>query len=72
MLRIYSDQLVGPAPRFPRDIEDGINQYLAMQAVPEVSPAEPTEPGPDATLPGTPHSEAAIRRTRGTPSIRPF
>ncbi len=41
MLRVYKDQLVGRAPRFPREIEDGIDQYLAMQAapVPEVGPA---------------------------------
>jgi penicillin-binding protein 1A len=32
MLRVYTDQLVGPAPRFPREIEDGIDQYLAMRA----------------------------------------
>jgi len=32
MLRIYQDQLVGPAPRFPSSIESGIDQYVAMQA----------------------------------------
>ena len=32
MLRIYQDQLVGPAPRFPYAIESGIDQYLAAQA----------------------------------------
>ena len=41
MLRVYRDQLVGRAPHFPRAIEDGIDQYLAAQAAPEVSPAEP-------------------------------
>ena len=40
MLRVYKDQLVGQAPRFPREIEDGIDQYLAMQAAAELSPAE--------------------------------
>jgi membrane carboxypeptidase/penicillin-binding protein len=29
MLRVYRDQLVGRAPRFPREIEDGIDRYLA-------------------------------------------
>ncbi len=72
MLRVYEDRLVGPAPRFPRDIGDGIDQYLAMQAVPQVSPVEPAEPGPDAPLPGTPPSEAATARARTAPSIRPF
>ena len=32
MLRVYKDELVGPAPRFPRKIEDGIDAYLALQA----------------------------------------
>ena len=32
MLRVYKDQLVGQAPHFPREIEDGIDQYLAAQA----------------------------------------
>jgi penicillin-binding protein 1A len=53
MLRVYKDQLVGKAPRFPREIEDGIDQYLAMQAVPatpavtEASLGERPEPGGD-------------------------
>ena len=32
MLRVYKDKLVGPAPKFPREIEDGIDTYLALQA----------------------------------------
>ena len=32
MLRIYKDQLFGPAPRFPAKIEEGIDGYLARQA----------------------------------------
>jgi len=32
MLRLYRDQLVGPLPQFPCDIEAGIDGYLAMQA----------------------------------------
>jgi penicillin-binding protein 1A len=32
MLRVYKDALVGQAPRFPRAIEDGIDQYLAAKA----------------------------------------
>jgi penicillin-binding protein 1A len=32
MLRIYADQLVGPAPRFPGAIEAGIDRYVAMQS----------------------------------------
>jgi penicillin-binding protein 1A len=33
MLRVYEGQLVGPVPQFPRAIEDGIDQYLARQAM---------------------------------------
>jgi len=40
MLRVYKDRLVGEAPRFPREIEDGIDAYLALQAVPEPIRAE--------------------------------
>ena len=32
MLRVYKDQLVGPVPQFPRDIEERIDGYLARQA----------------------------------------
>jgi penicillin-binding protein 1A len=39
MLRVYQDKLVGPAPRFPRAIEDGIDQYLATRAVMDMSRA---------------------------------
>ena len=45
MLRIYRDKLVGPAPRFPKAIEDGIDAYLAREAFllleAEVAPATP-------------------------------
>jgi penicillin-binding protein 1A len=36
MLRVYQDKLVGPAPHFPREIEEGIDGYLATQALLEV------------------------------------
>jgi hypothetical protein len=29
MLRVYKEQLVGPVPEFPREIEERITQYLA-------------------------------------------
>jgi penicillin-binding protein 1A len=65
MLRVYKDQLVGLPPRFPRDIEDGIDQYLAMQAEPVVSGAG--RPGPVAPVLGTPCSEAAVQLARMAP-----
>jgi penicillin-binding protein 1A len=33
MLRLYKDRLVGPVPRFPRDIEARIDAYLATRTV---------------------------------------
>jgi membrane carboxypeptidase/penicillin-binding protein len=53
MLRVYKDKLVGQAPHFPREIEDGIDQYLAAQVVPEVSRADP---GPRALSPRAGHT----------------
>ena len=35
MLRLYRDQLVGPLPRFPCDIETRIDEYLELQALRE-------------------------------------
>jgi penicillin-binding protein 1A len=49
MLRIYQGRLVGPAPRFPREIEDGIDQYLATQAVLALTPVERPGPGESST-----------------------
>jgi len=34
MLRLYQDRLVGPVPRFPSEIEAGIDSYLAMRDAP--------------------------------------
>jgi penicillin-binding protein 1A len=47
MLRIYQDKLVGPAPQFPREIEEGIDEYLATQASLQ---AGHYTPPPQATL----------------------
>ena len=38
MLRVYQDKLVGPVPQFPREIEEGIDEYLALQAKDDTSP----------------------------------
>jgi hypothetical protein len=32
MLRLYQNDLLGKPPRFPREIETGIDKYLAEQA----------------------------------------
>ena len=38
VIRIYKDGLVGPAPRFPHEIEQGIDEYLVLQAALEAVP----------------------------------
>jgi hypothetical protein len=48
MLRIYQDQLVGPAPRFPYSIESGIDQYVTAPAALKAGRATMNVP-----LPGT-------------------
>jgi hypothetical protein len=52
MLRLYRDQVVGPLPQFPPDIEAGIDGYLAMQAV--------REAGRDGPLPALEGRLAAL------------
>ncbi len=39
MLRVYKDGLVGTVPRFPREMEERIDAYLAMAAMPETAGA---------------------------------
>ncbi len=46
MLRVYRDQLLGPAPRFPSKIEEGINGYLATKTVLEEGGDEPAPRAP--------------------------
>ena len=41
MLRVYQNELVGPVPQFPREIEAGIDEYLARRAVLHASLDEP-------------------------------
>jgi penicillin-binding protein 1A len=63
MLRVYEGQLVGRTPRFPYQIENGIDQYLAMQASAAASPGAGPGPGPDAAIQGSLSLEAAMPRT---------
>jgi len=42
MLRVYQRQLVGPVPSFPREIEDGINEYLVRSAARRAVPDRPS------------------------------
>ncbi len=38
MFRVYKGKLVGPAPKFPREIEEGIDKYLFQQAKGDLLP----------------------------------
>jgi penicillin-binding protein 1A len=53
MIRVYKEQMAGPVPRFPREIEESIDAYLAMPAVPEGVPADlsPVRTGGPSALP---------------------
>ncbi len=62
MLRVYKDQLVGRAPSFPREIEDGIDEYLATLAVTAASHADLV---PGAVPPG--EARTGYRRPRMFP-----
>ncbi|MBN1568779.1 MAG: hypothetical protein JXA73_13100 [Acidobacteria bacterium] len=44
MLRVYQNVLMGPAPHFPRKIEEGIDEYLATQALLKAGPDTPPLP----------------------------
>ncbi|MGE5358476.1 MAG: transglycosylase domain-containing protein [Bacteroidales bacterium] len=72
MLRIYKDRVVGPAPHFPREIEDGIDQYLAMQTVPTLAGSAGPAPGPEAPLVAPPLGQAATPRAPSAPTVRRF
>jgi penicillin-binding protein 1A len=58
MLRVYADELVGPVPRFPEDLEAAIDRYLA-------TPVEPLAPQhPSLAIP-------PIRPLHGPPGLAP-
>ena len=65
MLQVYKDHLFGRAPNFPREIEDGINQYRAMLAAAEANSADWLRLGPDtpAILGAVPIALGALRHT---------
>ena len=49
MLRVYDAKLVGPVPKFPREIEEGIDRYLALQ--PKADSLPPPAGAPAITTP---------------------
>ncbi len=68
MLRVYDGKLVGPVPKFPREIEEGIDRYLALQPkadslpLPAGTPAIATPP----VAPAAADSRALPGRSRST------
>lgn len=62
MLRVYKARLVGPAPKFPRDIEAGIDRYLARQATGDMSPVAATSSPVPPTSPVVMLLGAPMRR----------
>ena len=62
MLRVYDAKLVGPVPTFPREIEDGIDRYLALQPKADTLPLPP---GPPAIAP--PPVAPAVADSRAIP-----
>ena len=60
MLRLYGDELLGEAPRFPPTIESGIDGYLALlRAAPEAVGDEPTRVPPTSV--GSPPQPSLLR-----------
>lgn len=51
MVRVYQDDLLGRAPRFPREIENGIDQYLAMLATPPEAMIGANAPAAETEVP---------------------
>jgi penicillin-binding protein 1A len=57
MLQIYQEGIAGPVPKFPQEMEDGIDQYLARAPAPEpgefarmAEQREPERPRPAAKV----------------------
>ncbi len=59
MLRVYKAKLVGPAPKFPREIEEGIDRYLALQAKGDTLPVAASAPPPAPASARDGHGELA-------------
>jgi penicillin-binding protein 1A len=77
MLQIYRARVVGPAPNFPPEIEAGIDQYLAAQAVPATtsptgSPAPGLVPTRLSEPPRPPERRSLVPNSTDTRRRRPY
>jgi penicillin-binding protein 1A len=59
MLLTYQQELVGSAPSFPREIEDGIDQYLQRQAL---DPGDSQAQDLNRNLTASPHHQGDLAR----------
>jgi len=65
MLRVYRENLVGPVPEFPAQMEQNINDYMAGESVANgesLSARNPLNPPPLVSVRFTDRGEAAQRR----------
>ncbi len=70
MLRVYGGKLLGPVPRFPADIEDGIGSYLARREQDKNPPAEAAPvPSIVTEIPAPPSTDDRAP-ARGKESVR--
>jgi penicillin-binding protein 1A len=76
ILALYSRGVVGPVPRFPRELERGIDDYLIGRGAPEIAPpgelvAQAGPPG-GATPGAAVSADAAAPLVLAPPPVQPF
>ena len=69
MLRVYEDQLVGPAPAFPWEMEEAIDGYIAAIPRPGGHPDRPPRDPDPRDRAGQGRSEDNVIPTRQSPSF---
>jgi penicillin-binding protein 1A len=67
MLRVYKEQMVGPVPRFPHEIEHAIDTYLTIEAV-----LAGGSPDPPAVRAGDSTGLPAVARPTPVPASKQF
>ena len=65
MLKVYAERLIGPAPKFPAEIEQSINDYLAGDSIAKgesLTGLNPSNPAAPLSVRFTDRDEASQRR----------